>query len=602
MFSPLTRKPTVRTLGAFDLEGVGGEDGFICGSFVTPTEQYYTPNREGFIKRLLCHSHRGMHFYAHLLTYDFGMLMPYLPREFEALALRGKIFKAVVHDGHRNKVYLHDSLGCMANLSLEVVGNAIGMPKLPPPPRFRGGDDPAEEWYCEDHHRLWCEECYNLRDSQIVLRAMTLLQDTMLDLGSDLQNTLAGTAMALYRRRYLNAEYEQPYLERDDFARLGYYGGRVEPYVLGRCEGINYYDFHSLYPAMMRQRAYPDPNTLRGVTSVGKEKYIREYEGVSEVTIECPMMAIPVLPVRHQGKLYFPYGCLRGVWTHAEIRYALEQGYQLREIHATLYAAKTCTPFNDYVDDLFRLRREAKARGDARELIYKIMLNSLYGKFGQGANNLLERVIPLDAMSGTRSLVGCQYMEIFGDVYARSPLLLSRKPSYINALWAAYISSYARIRLHQAMRECDFDVHYTDTDSLFTPRLCSTSDELGMLGCNGTEMTFEAIAPKMYWLDEGGGKIKRAVKGIPIKYRAEYITNKEVRFQRALGIYEAGRRKLSPSAWVSVRKIMRQYDQKRDYYHPLGAPAGRMLSRPWEINHLPTSFLPSPLQSSLLSL
>lgn len=587
VFTPITSDPRVRTIGALDLEGQGGDDGFESGVIVLGRNRYFVKDRDELLSVLLAHRHRGVHFYVHYLTYDFGMLLPYIPVPYKALMVRGKVYRVSMYPAQKQVIHLNDSLGLFYNLPLSAIGKAIGLPKLPTPPRLLGESATVPEWSCTSHNRLWCVECYNLRDAQIVDRAVKMLQETMLDLGSDLRNTIASTAMILFRRCFLDTDYVKPWPYRNDFARLGYYGGRVEPFIMGLVQDQNYYDVHSLYPAMMKRYPFPDPNTLHGPWLNSDPKFIHEYEGFSDVLVECPPMHVPVLPYRTAGKLYFPIGTFRGVWAHCELRYALSQGYKIKEVYRTMFAWKVCHPFGDYVDTLYRMRRTAKRMGDPRHLVYKVMMNSLYGKFGQRCDGGLEQLFPLEDFDDKDDLTGMSTFELMNRVYVRKAIYTAHEPSYIIVPWAAYVTAYGRIHLHQVMQEADFDVAYTDTDSLFTSHRLPTGIELGELGKIELNVDLEVYAPKFYRYRSVDGAEKIACKGVPIEYRSEYVSQKQVTFRKAVGIYEAVVRKLTPSEWIEVTRRMRFADPKREYYSQRGDPKSTMYSRPWDVNRLP---------------
>jgi len=584
---PIEKKPRKRKIAALDLEGAGGVDSFISASIVDGQRKVFTKSRDVLFDEMFSRRYRGTHFYVHYLTYDFGMMMPFIPRPFKAYLVRGKVYRVNVYDGNKHVFYLNDSLGMFYNLALEVVGKAIGLPKLPTPPEFTSGDREIPEWHCEEHNRLWCPKCYNVRDSEIVYQAMTMYQDTMLSLGSSLQNTLASTAMTLFRRSFLDREYVKPFTYRNDFARLAYYGGRVEPFVWGQTDHQNYYDFHSLYAAMMHDHPFPDPNTLVGPWENRDPRFIYDYEGFSDVTVKCPSMHIPILPYRHKGKLYFPKGTIRGVWAHCELRYAVDHGYIIRQVHRTMFARQTCNPFVRYVDALWTLRQDAKGRGDQRQVVYKTMVNSLYGKFGQRSGSGLDQLFRLEDFPDDADLSGCQVMEILDCVYLRKPIGGLGEPAYVIVPWAAYTTAYGRIHLHRTLERADFQVAYTDTDSIFTELQMPTSSKLGHLGLVDTDLQLQVFAPKFYRYVTPKGKERIACKGVPLEYRAQYVSTKEVAFQKAVGIYEAAVRNMTPSEWITTTRRMRHADPKREYYRVRGSSQDLWQSRAWDVNRLP---------------
>ena len=162
-----------------------------------------------------------------------------------------------------------------------------------------------------------------------------------------------------------------------------YYGGRTETLKRGEVSDLNYYDINSLYPSVMHGCLYPDPNTMR-ITHKNSRKYIDMYDGVSSVEIHCPdSIKVPLLPYRYDNKLYFPRGTFKGWYSHVELRKAMDLGYILKHVEKTYYYKESCCPFVDYVSDIYAKRMKYKSEGSVMQLIAKLFLNSLYGKFGQ---------------------------------------------------------------------------------------------------------------------------------------------------------------------------------------------------------------------------
>ena len=116
----------------------------------------------------------------------------------------------------------------------------------------------------------------------------------------------------------------------------------------------------------------------------------------------------------------------------------------------------------------------------------------------------------------------------------------------------------------------------------------ATGPGLGELGIKDVGVNVEFFAPKMYRYTASDKREVLTCKGVPSEYRATYMTNKEVEFAKAVGILEAAVRHLAPSEWVMTKRIMRETDPKREYYRVPGLTSGVYLSRPWDINALPS--------------
>ena len=136
-----------------------------------------------------------------------------------------------------------------------------------------------------------------------------------------------------------------------------------------------------LYPSVMLNE-FPLSSSVKSVP-FPLLKFINMYEGVTECEVMTPKnMNIPLLPLRIDGKLKFPIGNFKGVWNNVELRKALSIGYKIRPIKQIIYT-ETFKPFDTFVNAFYNKRLEFKKENNAMELVMKLILNSLYGKFAQ---------------------------------------------------------------------------------------------------------------------------------------------------------------------------------------------------------------------------
>ncbi len=558
---PLTKEPKTFDLGSFDIEGTGDDGGFISGAIMVNGSYFDFTSPAGMLDFMRRKEFNGYRFAAHNLSYDYGILEPFMDEKDYPLLLNGRPFKVSIARGQKHPRFLIDSLLFAGGLSLKKLGEAIHKPKLETPPELIKGFSDVPDWYCEKHNTLHCVDCYLQRDVEIVYDYMTVFQNTINNLGGELKFTLASTAMDLFRRKYLDQSYKTPFISRNEFCRNAYYGGRVEPYKVGQFHNINVYDINSLYPYVMRTFEYPNPNSLHGPTYEGDIKLIHNYEGVSQVTINIPNSFIPPLPYRHNGKLFFPTGTIEGHWTHVELRKAIELGCKILEVKSTVYAEETCKPFVNWVDDLYALRLSLKKAKDPRELVIKIMLNSLYGKFGQRTDAGLQEIKSFEWYIENGQPDGVEF-RIIGDLVS---VIVGKEtgeqPDYVNTLWASYITSYARLTLLQYMLNAGDKLVYCDTDSLFTTSILETTTDLGGMKEEYNNVSIELFGPKAYRLSDTDGYIKQKLKGIPLNNRDEYLDFGDTTFLRPVGLLEAGRLNADengtpyyPSVWREVTK------------------------------------------------
>lgn len=215
---------------------------------------------------------------------------------------------------------------------------------------------------------------YNEVDCDILLTALNHLQEMIRGLGSELNSTMASTAMRLFRRRFLKYELHTiPALNRR--LRLAYSGGRVEVYRHDEHAGYAY-DVNSHYPYMMTK---PLPGNYIGASRKPKPGALY----IADVTVTVPEMKIPPLAYVTDDSLYFPTGTFRTMVCGPEFELAQETGVRIEKLHG-VYNFEPFFDIADYAHTLYGMRVNAqKAKDGVSDLMLKLILNALYGKFGE---------------------------------------------------------------------------------------------------------------------------------------------------------------------------------------------------------------------------
>jgi len=181
---------------------------------------------------------------------------------------------------------------------------------------------------------------------------------------------------------------------------------------------------------------------------------------------------------------------------------------------------------------------------------------------------------------------GVEFMELRRTVYAKVPLPVKRLPAYIIVPWAAYITAYARIALHQAMLDAPGPILYVDTDSLMCFSNLQVGQGLGGLGLQAEGCAVDLIAPKMYDMVFSTGERRPVAKGVPVEAAGSYCTYKEVEYWKALNWQEAVRMKLDPSVWVEVKRRIMHARPKRKYKRIKGYRQDCWISQPLVANEI----------------
>ena len=471
--------------------------------------------------------------YAHNLQYDLGALFADCLPQLSLTMVGGRIIKAV----YRNKVFV-DSYNLFPT-SVKALGQAIGLEKL----EF---DADSEE--------------YVFRDCEIVGKALNNMVSLIEEYDvMHLTNTLGGLCVKLWQ-----SLGGQNWMQANEESRSAIYGGRVELFSNGGSGNIAWVDINSLYPHCMTKR-FP--------TEFKEQNKITDY-GVTNVTIEIPHQAIAPLPYRtsqkdnltgvSSGSIIFPCGKLTGTWINAEIINAVEKhGAKIKKVHWSYGSADGEDYYASFVREFYS--RRLKATSEAYKLIYKLLMNNLYGQLGMGG--MVSRTMAFTEELGDRIARGVVKARPFGDnilVDQAIPL-----PPHVNYAHAAHVTGYGRIRLMEFMRQIpEKDLIYCDTDSLFffsknKTLPFQTGSELGEMKMEGWGARIDVYAPKMYSIDN----VAKA-KGVPRAMAQKFITDGEVEYdapykmREAINFYDRGNsRKLS--VWRKVtKKIKTDYKKK----------------------------------------
>lgn len=447
--------------------------------------------------------------FAHNWAFDLPVL-----GGFERLAGRGWEIKSTVLDSPPflaelrrgdKTMLLIDTLNYFP-FSLAALGRELGLPKLTMPAQ---GSPTHEVWeYCA-------------RDVEILARVViewfrTIKEDEWGSWGI----TIAQQAWNLYRHRH----YHTPIHVHDDaevlrWERQAYMGGRTECFKIGKISGPLYdLDVNSLYPSVMSSGEFPVKLLSKGV---GVDGYREAMNYPERIVLAHVLVSttIPAYPKRSASGLIFPVG---RYWTWLcgpELRWAHEHG---NIVDVQEWATYQSAPiFRDYVNYLYPLRLKYKERGETyRAFLCKLLLNSLYGKFGQrGYRWDVTRKAHADdpPQWSERDLVTGEVMRYrrVADVVQ----CLTRDDEWRHScpIIAACVTSYGRMRLWGYMMHAGLDnVYYCDTDSLLVNddgynRLARYIDPSRLGALRLVKQVGEATiyTPKDYILD---GTVKR--KGI----------------------------------------------------------------------------------------
>jgi hypothetical protein len=415
--------------------------------------------------------------------------------------------------------------------------------------------------------------------------------------------TVASAAQKAFQYKFMDHlgpdGIRTPTAEEDPFIRLAAKGGRTEQFTTGvdlvknplydeegRPLVIHASDFTSHYPAQQINPTllYPHgvPEWIEGSTvDIGRDlERILKMCGFTKVDYlppdDPPDGFLPILPCTNPdtGRLEFNLlpGC--GTFDNLELELAVQHGYRVTKVHrALVYPAAIAGIFAPYMREFFAgkmhaskppngplppiIRRFAEEYGielDEAKLLqpedpvmralYKLFLNSLWGKFGQTGKPKTETVdAPTfhrtidDHVTGKIKLVDVSPCPVLLDRFIVSYFDVAKEEELIHNNTHVGLSTRVlaagRVGLWRHASLYGRRLMYMDTDSFFylAPKDYvppGTGDGIGELLPEFKTHALRAaiLGPKTYYFDNPDtGEVKMALKGVPINaHNKKYIT------------------------------------------------------------------------------
>lgn len=478
-----------------------------------------TGNPMEFLK--WCHETGHEDIWAFNAQYDIGNLCngkKLKLHDFDVTLVKGRFIKGKVMG--LNFMDVHNLSG--AGSSVASLGKAVGLEKLEMDVNSKA---------------------YVFRDCEIPMKWLQFIKEKCLDMEiSKIPATLGGLCTKAF-----TSMGNENWFDASEDTHLAMTGARVELFSGGGKGRIAYVDINSLYPWAMTQN-FP--------TCVEKLETLDGY-GIAKIDVEVPELIVTPLPIKDEdGRLLFPSGKFCGVWTIHEINNAVRVGCKVLKIHWILGSKDGKSYYRDYIQTMYQNRLNSES--DAEKLFWKLLMNNLYGRLAIGgvisrSLNLTDENFENGIPYGTKILTEMNM-----------PL-----PEFTNYLHAAYVLSYARIRLHSYLtRIPSEDLIYCDTDSVIF--FCRgnppfpISKDLGEMKLEKWGKMAIPYLPKTYRFDDeykAKGVPKRKAKDFIEKGLAHY--DLPFKLREAIRFYDDGNtRKLS--VWRTVEKIRAAtYDRKK---------------------------------------
>jgi hypothetical protein len=260
-------------------------------------------------------------------------------------------------------------------------------------------------------------------------------------------------------------------------------------------KNIYAYDVNSLYPFTMKTFPMPIGNITFFEGDI--TKFNPDAFGFFEVEITAPIdLNIPILQTKAKINNNLRTVAPLGTWTDMifseEINNAIKFGYKFKILRGYLFEKDFI--FTDYINDLYEIKK-ANNKNDAMYLISKLLMNSLYGRFGMDYrmdehiiidNDQLYNIIDNYSINEIIDLNNNKSLVSYIDDNKLETILLSNKNEFnISIGIASAITSYSRIHMSQ-FKSIDnhYNLYYSDTDSIYIDKPLDDSfisNELGKM-------------------------------------------------------------------------------------------------------------------------
>ncbi len=375
-------------------------------------------------------------------------------------------------------------------------------------------------------------------------------------------STGASTALKLFTQTFQKEIlYESPenILEKE---RNAYYGGRTEVFkkefkTSKDNKYLYYYDINSSYPyAMTKMQPYQYKRNFKiNEKEITENQIVDYYLYNSKVEyIGNDKYFIPNIINRTDKKEIVgmknnDYNYHWGI----ELKEAINNNCKITCNEIVEYEGKNL--FEEYANYFYNERLKNKKTNISKAEFYKLLLNSLYGKFGQKIKpnrEICDNQYQVNQILNNKDNKLCSF-ENFDDFILINYSNINDKNRSIGNLirFSSYITATARTNLSIFMRDVGHkNVYYCDTDSCFTTKKPNENlineSRLGAWKAESDNIIYaKFLAPKTYFYNTEDEHKTMKAKGLPQKNVEEklYIDNylsteiKSMFFRSLNGIY-----------------------------------------------------------------
>ena len=430
---------------------------------------------------------------------------------------RGKMYIAKYQNHHNSITRFVDLRNFFSSGTLEDIGKLFKSYKMKKPSWLgkRTYQNQKEKEYLEQY-------CY--RDSKICVDVSKWLLQQFQDFNTGICVTPSQFSFRVFQSHFLKKPiYPNPINEQIEVFRSGYYGGRTEAFRLGTIEEkVRTYDINSFYVYAMQESLLPiqpyskviNPRKSDLVKSLDRNN-LCVFANATINSKEKTVGKFPFLDVN----LKFPNGKLNVDLFSSELRLLEDMDYKLN----SLYIAEADYVLRDFAKWVYSERNKNRDN-ELMNMLYKLLGNSLYGKFAQ-LNEFLHRTSEYDYLYtkginhvGLHDEQDNSFKHIrfyFNKAYQR----LLKPSKFLSLPTSAEITSFCRTELYKLLVENQEDLLYCDTDSIMLRnKKLNTSLSLGGLKLESEGNSITIFKEKLYQVFQDENPVKTSSKGFPKKF------------------------------------------------------------------------------------
>lgn len=446
--------------------------------------------------------------------------------------------------------------------------------------------------YCKLDVKLLANVLQNYRDHAIKINNVDPLQCL----------TIASYALKVYRVNHLQDNLIANLKGHSaDFARKAFYGGRTEVFKTYYEGEMQYLDINSLYPYVQKTKELPigipmcckensnmTKNISRILKSSSKSKIAQinaliqkprytdeqidkvlsrgnltkeeieyrknEYKKLNklynvfiiDLEFESSNLYIPLIGYKNDNKFIFNNQAKRVQITNFELYKAIELNYKVKKVYEIHLYQSSKTLFNSYINKYEKIKNQAKKDNNTGMYhLSKLMLNSLWGKFGQ--RNIQRKCVYLRNKEEWVRLIIRERMSKnirIMNYKEENNLLKVQYDEFCiftntNAAIATFVTSHARLKLYEGFEAVGLEnMIYCDTDSMIFKFNKFNNNQFNQLNnlknligdefgqwkdeTNGDKLVkFCGIGPKSYSFETKSGYRETKCKGFITKLSFE---------------------------------------------------------------------------------